>query len=338
MTHGAIGWYVHHHGFGHVARFLAVTPHLRVPVVAFSSLPAPQGLADHVEWMRLPADDDPIPLADGSTRAAADAEPTPRGRLHWAPLGHAGHRRRMSLITRAIDELELGTFVVDVSAEVTALVRLLGARTVVFTQPGERTDAPHDLAFDLADRIIAPWAAGTVPATALESRRQRTVFTGGISRFEGRATAAAAPGRRVVFLGRALPDDVLRRSAARLTSAGWNVQLVGTDDTNRLDDPWPELAAGGVVISAAGQNSVADLAAAGARAVVIAQPRPFSEQASTAATLARLGLARVARGDVDVDTLVTLVDGATRLRPDWGVWRVAGSAARAARAIADDAS
>ena len=36
-----VGWYVHHHGAGHLTRLLAVRPHLDADVVVFSSLAAP---------------------------------------------------------------------------------------------------------------------------------------------------------------------------------------------------------------------------------------------------------------------------------------------------------
>ncbi len=40
----AVGWYVHHHGAGHITRFLAVRPHLDAQVTVFSSLAAPDPL------------------------------------------------------------------------------------------------------------------------------------------------------------------------------------------------------------------------------------------------------------------------------------------------------
>ena len=49
--------------------------------------------------------------------------------------------------------------VVDVSVEVTVLVRSMGVPTVVMGMPGVRDDAAHQLAYRLADAIIAPWPA-----------------------------------------------------------------------------------------------------------------------------------------------------------------------------------
>ncbi|KZE39445.1 glycosyltransferase [Microbacterium sp. T32] len=326
-----IGWYVHHHGFGHVARFLAVHPHLRGPVRAFSSLPRPAALADDVEWVVLPDDADAVEREDGSRFDPRHADPTVRGALHWAPHDHPGHRARLARI--AAGAADLRAMVVDVSAEVVAFARLLGLRTIAVTQPGERTDAAHALAYDLADRILAPWAHGAVPAGALAARTDRVVWTGGISRYDGRGATTPDAGRTVLFLGRVLDDDVRRDAERLLAAAGWRTHAVGHDADSRIDDPWPLVTSHTVVVSAAGQNSIADLAAAGARAVVVAQDRPFDEQRHTACALHRWGLARVAPEGVDAAGILALVEAAASDEPDWSRWQVVGAAQRAAEAV-----
>lgn len=328
-----IGWYVHHHGYGHVARFLAVTPHLRTPVVAFSSMPRPAGLAAHVDWIELPPDADVFTRADGSRVDPRDADPTVRGHLHWAPLDHPGHRARLALIASTAAERSLTALVVDVSVEVVVFARLLGVRTLAMTQPGARTDAPHALAYDLANGILAPWAPGAVAAEALGTRADRVVWTGGISRFDGRERAVPRDERSVLLLGRVLDDGVREDLVGRLRARGWDVTSAGHDAASRIDDPWPLLTRSTVVVSAAGQNSVADLAAAGARAVVIAQDRPFDEQLDTANALARWGLARQAHSRTGAADLVDLIERAAADDPDWSRWRTEGAAARMAAAI-----
>lgn len=328
-----IGWYVHHHGFGHVSRFLAVQPHLRTPVIAFSTMPRPAQLAADVEWVPLPADAEPFDAPDGTRVDPRNADPTVRGHLHWAPHGHPGHRERLATIATTAVSRDLRTFVVDVSAEVVTLARLLGMRTVAITQPGARTDAPHALAYGLADRIVAPWPEGAVATPWLGAHVDRVAWTGGISRFDTRAVPGSVDARRVLLLGRVLPADVRDESIRRLSARGWDVTSVGHDDTSRVDDPWPLLTRSTVVVSAAGQNSVADLAASGARAVVIGQERPFDEQRATAEALEAWGLARRADADVSADELVDLVERAARDAPDWARWRVAGAAARMAAVV-----
>lgn len=328
-----IGWYVHHHGFGHVSRFLAVQPHLRDSVIAFSSMPRPAALAGDVEWVLLPEDADAFEGRDGRRVDPRDADPTVRGHLHWAPHGHPGHRARLAAIATAAVERELETFVVDVSAEVVAFARLLGLRTVAVTQPGVRVDPAHVLAYDLADRIVAPWPEGAVPAPGLSLHGDRVTWTGGISRFDGRPASESTDGRQVLLLGRVLRPGVRDHAARLLRERGWTVTSVGHDDTSRVDDPWPLLTRSTVVVSAAGQNSVADLAASGARAVVIAQDRPFDEQHATADALVAWGLARQAEETVSASDLADLVERAADDIPDWTRWRIAGAAQRMADAI-----
>ncbi|MDF2992935.1 MAG: putative glycosyl transferase [Microbacterium sp.] len=328
-----IGWYIHHHGFGHAARFLAVHPHLRSPVVAFSSLPRPAGLSAEVEWVDLPSDADPLRAADGTVVDPRDGDPTARGNLHWAPHDHPGHRGRLATIARAAAERPLSTFVVDVSAEVVAFARLLGLRTVAVTQPGARTDAPHALAYALADRIVAPWPHGAVPSPSLAPHGDRVAWTGGISRFDGRTPAPTRDARSVLLLGRVLAPAERHAVTAVLRDRGWDVTSAGHDDASRVSDPWPLLSRSTVVVSAAGQNSVADLAASGARSVVIAQDRPFDEQRATAEALERGGLARSIGDDPSPSGLADLVERAASDTPDWSRWQVAGAAGRMASAI-----
>ena len=266
-----IGWYIHHHGGGHLGRFLAVRPHLDTEVVCFSSLPEPLVLPPRTRWVRLESDDTVEVGESGVPRDPRVSSPTAGGLLHWAPLGHRGHASRLGRIAQAVVEHNIGTVVVDVSVEVTLFVRLLGAAPVVFAQPGVRTDEPHALGY----RAATP---------------------------ETRWTVVGVPG-------------------------------AGPENECWVDDPWPQLTGAEVVVSWAGQGSVADLAVAGARAIVIPQPRPFDEQRSTARALDAAGCAVVVDGWPDAQAWPELLGRARRIRPRWERWCTEGAAARAAAAI-----
>lgn len=340
-----IGWYVHHHGWGHATRVRAILPHLDDEVTVFSSLPAPPGLPSHARWETLPFDADDIVDPSGARHAPSHfGDETARGALHWAPIAHPGHRARLALIAGWAATTAVSAFVIDVSAEVTAFVRLLGVPTVVVAQPGCRTDRPHRMAYEMADRILAPWAEGTIPAAGLDDFRDRVRRVGGVSRYDGRDAGGGrdagagrgadhAAGRRVLFLGRTLPESVRHRTAMLLGEAGWTVETAGTGDGDRIDDVWPMITRAQVVVSAAGQNSVADLAAANARAVVVPQERPFGEQEETAGVLAAGGWAEVAPASAEADEVAALVERAAVRTPDWRGWQVRGAAERAAAVI-----
>jgi predicted glycosyltransferase len=328
-----IGWYVHHHGRGHVTRLLAVAPHLDADIVCFSSLPEPTGLPAHCSWVVLDRDDE---VAEGATPPDRN-DPTADGLLHWAPLGHAGHRARLATIAAALSEQRMDAMVVDVSVEVVLLARLLGVPTVVMAQPGHRDDGPHALAFRAASTIIAPWPRGVLDLEHLRPVQDKVVYTGGISRFEGRERSAADAGRDgVLLLAGAGGSAVSARAVEEAVSASgrsWTSLGTGTGST-WSDDPWDALCRAAVVVSWAGQNAIADLAASGARAVVVPQERPFDEQVSTARALEAEGLAVVRRAWPEPSDWSKLLEEAAELDPAWSRWRVTGAARRAAEAIA----
>ena len=145
-----IGYYVHHQGDGHVTRAAAIADRLGgEPVTGLSSRPRPD--AWRGPWLQLARDDDPP--------AAIGADPTAGGALHWAPSGHPGLRERMAQIAAWVATNAPRMMVVDVSVEVAVLVRTMGVPTVVMGMPGARDDRAHQLAYRMADAIIAPWPA-----------------------------------------------------------------------------------------------------------------------------------------------------------------------------------
>ena len=101
-------------------------------------------------------------------------------------------------------------------------------------------------------------------------------------------------------------------------------------------DPWPLLRTAEVVVTHAGQNAVADVAAAAAPAVIVAQQRPFGEQEATADALGRAGLAvappRWPAGSAQWRSSIDAARGIGGT--GWSRWAPSDAAARAADAIA----
>ncbi|MFS0714033.1 hypothetical protein ABC195_09115 [Microbacterium sp. 2P01SA-2] len=328
-----IGWYVHHHGRGHLTRMWTIAAHLDADVVCFSSLPAPDDLPGNVSWVELAHDDRPAPSLPAD-------DPTAGGLLHWAPLRHVGHRSRLALIAAAVAAGDVDAFVVDVSAEVTLFVRLLGVPVIIVTQPGDRIDEPHRLAFAAAQRIIAPWPQELYAPQHLTSLGDRVEFVGGISRFAGRARSAQPRGDEIVLLGGGGGSDVSAADIAAAESAsGRRWRVLGAGSGAWTADPWEELTTASVVVSWCGQNAVADLAAAAAPAVVIPQERPFDEQRATATALDRSGLAvAVAEWPEAARWPGLLAQASARGGDGWAAWRTEGAAQRAAAVIRSEAS
>ncbi|WP_404189810.1 glycosyltransferase [Streptomyces tauricus] len=345
-----IGYYVHHQGSGHLNRARTVAAHCPVPVTGLSTLPEPQDWPWPGLWVRLPRDD------DGDSSGFGDV--TAGGRLHWAPVGHAGLRGRMALIARWIEEASPRLLMSDVSVEVALLARLLGTPVAVAAMRGERTDPPHRMAYDLAELLIAPWPAALPEPGWPAHWTAKTVHTGAFSRFDGRPRPARAPGRtdlsltdlsrtdrsstprRVLLLMGSGGTDVSpgEVKAARAATPGWEWTTLGGADGGWSADPWPALCAADVVVTHAGQNALAECAAARRPAVVVPQERPFGEQAATARALTRGRLAVVVPHWPPAESWPALLEQTHDRGGDrWSLWAPGDGATRAATALTDAA-
>jgi UDP-N-acetylglucosamine--N-acetylmuramyl-(pentapeptide) pyrophosphoryl-undecaprenol N-acetylglucosamine transferase len=321
-----IGYYVHHHGLGHLTRARSIAAACGLPITVLSSLaPGPGPFAG---WVELPRDDRPDDA--GEDRDAS-------GALHWAPRGSSGYTARMARLAAWVDEARPSALVVDASVEVTLLGRLLGLPVVVMAAPGVRDDRPHRLAHRVATRIVAPWTAAVMDPPHLRPWADRTVHCGAVSRFDGRRAPTRAPGGREVLVvvgagGSALgPADV---DAARRATPGWTWRTLGVDGWAGGDDVWAALAGADVVVCHGGQNVLAEVAAARRPAVVVPQERPFGEQHTTAAALAAAGIAVAAPDAPAPDRWPALLERARALGGEgWARWSHGDGARRAAAVI-----
>lgn len=324
-----IGYYVHHHGRGHLHRALAITHQLDEPVTFLSSLPAPAGLRATDTWVRLPLD---VP-----DTAAPTIDPAAHGRLHWVPTGVAGLAERHAIITDFLARERPRRVVVDVSVEVTLLVRLSGVPVVVMAMPGDRGDAVHRLALDVAEHVVAPWSDRVYRPDWLAEHEPRTHYVGSISRFDGRPRPARRRGARRcgVLLAGAGGSAVPAGALAELRGAAADVDWTAMGgDAAWVDDPWSLLAAADVVVCHAGQNAIADVAVAGVPAVVVPQDRPFDEQHATADALAAAGVAVAVPQWPAPERWPALIARARACGNRWDELRTRGAAARAAEVIA----
>lgn len=313
-----IGYYVHHQGEGHRRRALAVARELRVPVTGLGTGDAPEGWPG--VWVSLAPDDVP------EVKDPAFADVTAGDILHWVPRHHPGLLERHRQIVEWIAAERPALVVVDVSVEVTLLVRLCGIPVVVGAMPGDRTDPVSSLAYDVAEALLAPWPyAAHSDAGWPADWWEKTWHVGGISALAGcQPEPPPAPGviqppapgtgeasspqgsgpdgdpgrtRRVLVVWGSGGDPLSEADLdlARQHTPGWEWTVRG-GGFPPAEDLAAELAAADVVVCHAGQGSVADVAWARRPAVVLAQPRPFDEQDATVRALDRLGLAATALG------------------------------------------
>ncbi len=332
----SIGWYIHHHGRGHLHRFLSVLPRLS-EVTALSSLPRPPGLVG-ADWIELPMD---APVT-ASAASSADA----RGLLHWAPLACAGYTERMAAVAGWIAATRPDAVVVDVSVEMALLVRLMGVAPIWVAQRGVRDDPPHQLAYTAAQTIIAPWTEATqLPDRPGAPPQERTTLVGALSRFDDLPAPPAADHRSVcVLLGfgghEIAAADI---AAAARATPDWRWDVTGVPATASAPnvcvhppdcDVWALLARATVAVSTASSNAVGEVAAARRPLICLPQRRPFDEQHDQAAALRRAGLATVLERWPAAELWPGLLDAAGGRDPsEWGRLHDRGGATRFARAI-----
>lgn len=319
-----IGYYVHHHGLGHRTRAVQIARQLPGTVVGFGSLPAPADWPG--SWCELPSD-----------LCESPVDPTANGVLHWAPLDHRGHRRRLAVLADRL-ATDVETMVVDTSAEVALLARLFGVRTVVLAMRGDRTDRPHRAAYDAATRIVAPWAPlpNGEPGWPA-SWTAKTDFVGALSRFDGSPTPPERPQigpRRVLLVwgagGRDVSDADIRAAQAATPAWEWTVRSPEAPSP----DLWEDFAMHDVVVTHGGANVVAEVAAAARPAIVIGQDRPFGEQHATVHALRELACCCALDHWPTPGSWASLLERAQKVgRSGWSRWSPGDAASRAAAAI-----
>ncbi len=277
----SIGYYVHHVGHGHRHRATELARHLAAtggpPVTGLSSLPRPHDWPG--PWIEL-ARDDQGPAATMSTLASRTAG----GRLHWVPSGDEGLLARTAQVSAWLESERPEAVVVDVSVEITLLVRLHGIPVVSVVLPGRRDDPAHRLGFDVADALVAFWppqAHGMVHGIgphALEGLR----CVGALSRFPVTPSQLPEHARHsaVLLLGSGGHTDVV------VPRGRWTWTVLG-GDAGWVKDPSRLIRDAAVVVTHAGQNALAEVAAARRSVVVVPQVRPHEEQLTTGAVLAR---------------------------------------------------
>lgn len=290
-----IGYYVHHHGAGHLTRARAIAA---FAPARFTLMGA--GLAGRSGPMAVV--DLPDDRPDGDTGFdGRDGAATRPDALHYAPVGHDGVRRRVADITDWIARARPSLMLVDVSVEVAMLARLAATPTVCVRLAGRRTDPAHLDAFRGATAILAPFHADLEDPDTPDWVRAKTHYAPGLT-----ATVADAPVDEAVVVvvfgagGGASDGQALAAAARRTPDLTWRVlgpmtHVAGPPPNlialGWVDDASSEIARAGVVIGSAGNGVIGPVLGADRPFLCLPQARPFDEQRSTARALASAGAA-----------------------------------------------
>ncbi|TDS13280.1 glycosyltransferase [Sphingobacterium paludis] len=298
-------FYIHHHGSGHITRAIAIATFLKTYVpcnITFlgSALAAYQQLipAD-IDQLMLPMD---VPTVDDLHH-----QPHELKHLHYAPLHVAGLLARNQMITKHFCENPETLCIVDVSCEILQLARLCGIPAVAIRQHGNRTDLAHTLAYDTAAQIIAPYPELMSEANEEGLYADKTLFTGGFSRYENSGVPSSAEQDKHIAIligkgGSSLDENFIKHLQASLDSS-YTIHVMGEISMEQalenvvmhghLANPTSILQVCGVVICNAGHNCIMEMGSLRKRIICIPAERPFREQESKAAHLQRLNLAIV---------------------------------------------
>ncbi len=324
-----IGYYIHHHGSGHLHRALAIQQHSSIEITGISSCARPSGWRG--DWLRLADDAEP-------KLASRASDPAAGGYLHYVPERHAGLRGRMAALSQWIEATDPSAIVVDVSVEVALLARLHGVPVVAMAQPGVRIDLAHTLGYGISSAVLAPWpaAARGVWRTAGDAD---LVHLGALSRFAPCDSQPPVNRGQVVVLngtGGASLGSAVRAASAATPDWDWVIldRMAGT----WVDDPWPLLRSAELIISHCGQNAVAEISAARRPAILIPQDRPFDEQRALAAALSALpGIPATVldRWPPATDWPDLLASAAALDGSGWSVWNDGAGVSRAAAYLED---
>ena len=290
-----IGFYVHHHGGGHVMRAITIAHALKGFPICFmgSNLkPYTHLIPDDITCIDLPMD---LP-AENETSIPEK----PLSFMHYAPLGLKGIGERTLLMAATFQQNYPMLLIVDVSVEITILARLCSIPTVVVKQHGNRSDIPHLQAYESAELLLAPFSAGMAPVKEADWIKEKTIYTGGFSRYSNKRCTEQKeePGNIGVltgeggtsinagfihFLATSCPDytfHVMGSIADGITNKTQNIKWQG-----RLPDPQTILNRCTVVIGNAGHNTVMEMADLNKRFICIPEERPFDEQQQKAELL-----------------------------------------------------
>jgi len=280
----AIGIYVHHHGSGHRMRALQLAAAIkdRRVLLIGSNLKDRDILGiENASLVHLPMDtleEDEGPLAKSDPPAA----------FHYAPLGIKGIRARAAILAELFKVNYPMLLVVDVSVEVTLFARLCGVPTVVIMQHGIRDDIAHQMAYQSAELILAPFNQAMYMGKETPMFH-KTIFAGGFSRFDNIPEREYKKNSIAVMIGKggsSIKGETIIKIARQLTKC--NFHVIGLDKSEStlaniswhgaVENPSELLLSCEIIIGNTGHNTVMEVAALGRRFIGVPEDRPFCEQ------------------------------------------------------------
>lgn len=319
MSKPTIFYFVHAHGNGHRATFNLLYPALSVhfKVIAMttnSDVTAFIQQRHGVRVLQLP----PKYPADYQIPEHTFSKPFEVTPYAVEPAGRA------KALAKAIERYQPRAFYCDGVPELAIMVRGMGVPVVLVHLPGNIMNDPTQVfAHQLADHIVAHFPA------CLEQtdypHADKTYYSGYLSKYcSGHFKQSNNPDteRITILLGYDNYDipvltNITQNQSMLFTIIGNRqnydlgkncVQLGTVKDISKA-------IAGDIVITAAGQNTVAELLSLGKNLILLPEPRPYHEQAVHAQRLAEQQVALLAHKNFDTGQWQAIIQQAKTFTP-----------------------
>lgn len=303
-----LGIFVHHQGRGHARRCAAIVRAMRRrPVTMFCADPSIIDDDLDVEVVALPA-----MIGAASERNGLFATPPPE-RMHCVPLGVPEITDTMATMAAWCRAARPSLFLVDVSAEVALLMRILSVPAIKVRMHGDRSDPWHLAAYDACVGLLAPFDEAIEQPDYPAFARAKTLYTGGLcttedavpDKAEARARLGLPADREVIvaiaggggtgtpyapltMAARARPD-ALWLTIGPLHREGHETDFGNLHNLGWVDGPIDYIAAADIVLASAGDNTVTEIARVGRPFLCVPEWRYFDEQVAKAREMARIG-------------------------------------------------
>ena len=290
-----IGYYVHHHGSGHLMRALAIASQLDAHVTLLGSGLKPY---EHLIPQKITCVHLPMDVEDHQDQCYHDG--TAVDVLHYAPLNVKGIRDRNQMLCNFFASSFPMIFIVDVSVEVALLARLCSIPTIVMRQHGHRNDPAHLAAYQSASLLIAPYAR-QLQSGSPTWVNDKSLFSGGFSKYtSAKYTVNEGDAKQVAVMcgkgGTSLSLAFLIHLAKSCPSyhfhgIGDMGETVACDLKNitlhgELKDPLNLLKNSSIIIGNAGHNTVMEVAELNKQFICVPEQRPYDEQLHKAEMIA----------------------------------------------------
>ncbi|SFH87638.1 glycosyltransferase [Halpernia frigidisoli] len=320
MNKPTLFYFVHAHGNGHRATFNMLFPELSVffNVVAITTNHEITNYLEknyNIEVLELPAKyPENYEIPEHTFSKAFEVTP-----YSIEPAF------RTKFLAEAIIKYQPKAFYCDGLPELAIMVRGMGVPVVLVHLPGNIEQDPTQIfAHELADHIIAHF-----PPSLEQDNYQfkyKTYYSGYISKFYGfefNHFKSEEADDVTVILGydnydEAVLQNMTKNQNTRFTIIGNKRTYDLAKNTSQLGrvKNIGEAIVGNVVISAAGQNTVAELLSLGKRLILLPETRPYDEQKIHAWVLANKNIALLGEENFSADQWQDLIQKAKTFTPD----------------------